>query len=44
MKPFLGLIKQSLLTPEQGAAPVLRLAAAQSAQWFEYGGVARKAR
>jgi NAD(P)-dependent dehydrogenase (short-subunit alcohol dehydrogenase family) len=26
MKPFLGLIKRSLLTPEQGAAPVLRLA------------------
>jgi NAD(P)-dependent dehydrogenase (short-subunit alcohol dehydrogenase family) len=28
MKPFLGLIKRSLLTPEQGAAPVLRLATA----------------
>lgn len=28
MKPFLGLIKRSLLTPEQGAAPVLRLAIA----------------
>jgi NAD(P)-dependent dehydrogenase (short-subunit alcohol dehydrogenase family) len=26
MKPFLGLIKRSLLTPAQGAAPVLRLA------------------
>ena len=26
LKPFLGLIKRSLLTPEQGAAPVLRLA------------------
>ena len=28
MRPFLGLIKRSLLTPEQGAAPVLRLATA----------------
>jgi NAD(P)-dependent dehydrogenase (short-subunit alcohol dehydrogenase family) len=28
MKPFLGLIKRSLLTPQQGAAPVLRLATA----------------
>jgi NAD(P)-dependent dehydrogenase (short-subunit alcohol dehydrogenase family) len=28
MKPFLGLIKRSLLTPEQGAEPVLRLATA----------------
>lgn len=28
MRPFLGLIKRSLLTPEQGAAPVLRLAVA----------------
>ena len=28
MKPFLGLIKRSLLTPAQGAAPVLRLATA----------------
>lgn len=28
MKPFLGLIKRSLLTPGQGAAPVLRLAIA----------------
>jgi NAD(P)-dependent dehydrogenase (short-subunit alcohol dehydrogenase family) len=27
-KPFLGLIKRSLLTPEEGAAPVLRLATA----------------
>jgi hypothetical protein len=28
MRPFLGLIKRFLLTPEQGAAPVLRLATA----------------
>ncbi|HUN31080.1 MAG TPA: SDR family NAD(P)-dependent oxidoreductase [Trebonia sp.] len=28
MRPFLGLIKRSLLTPEQGAEPVLRLAIA----------------
>jgi NAD(P)-dependent dehydrogenase (short-subunit alcohol dehydrogenase family) len=28
MKPFLGLIKRSLLTPEQGAAAALRLATA----------------
>jgi NAD(P)-dependent dehydrogenase (short-subunit alcohol dehydrogenase family) len=28
MKPFLGLIKRSLLTPEQGAAAILRLATA----------------
>jgi NAD(P)-dependent dehydrogenase (short-subunit alcohol dehydrogenase family) len=28
MKPFLGLIKRSLLTPAQGAAPILRLATA----------------
>jgi len=28
-KPLLGLIKRSLLTPEQGAAPVLRLATAE---------------
>ncbi|WP_162794083.1 SDR family NAD(P)-dependent oxidoreductase [Streptomyces paludis] len=28
MKPFLGLIKRSLLTPEQGAAATLRLATA----------------
>jgi hypothetical protein len=28
MKPFLGLVKRSLLTPAQGAAPVLRLATA----------------
>jgi NAD(P)-dependent dehydrogenase (short-subunit alcohol dehydrogenase family) len=28
MKPFLGLIKRSLLTPEEGAAPILRLATA----------------
>jgi NAD(P)-dependent dehydrogenase (short-subunit alcohol dehydrogenase family) len=28
MKPFLGLIKRSLLTPVQGAAPILRLATA----------------
>lgn len=28
MRPFLGLIKRSLLTPEQGAAPVLRIAVA----------------
>jgi NAD(P)-dependent dehydrogenase (short-subunit alcohol dehydrogenase family) len=34
MKPFLGLIKRSLLTPAQGAAPVLRLATAP-----ELGGV-----
>jgi NAD(P)-dependent dehydrogenase (short-subunit alcohol dehydrogenase family) len=28
MKPFLGLLKRSLLTPAQGAAPILRLATA----------------
>jgi NAD(P)-dependent dehydrogenase (short-subunit alcohol dehydrogenase family) len=28
MKPFLGLIKRSLLTPAEGAAPILRLATA----------------
>lgn len=28
MRPFLGLIKRSMLSPEQGAAPVLRLATA----------------
>jgi len=28
MRPFLGLVKRSLLTPEQGAAAVLRLATA----------------
>jgi NAD(P)-dependent dehydrogenase (short-subunit alcohol dehydrogenase family) len=28
MKPFLGIIKRSLLTPEQGAAAILRLATA----------------
>jgi NAD(P)-dependent dehydrogenase (short-subunit alcohol dehydrogenase family) len=28
MSPFLGVIKRSMLTPEQGAAPVLRLATA----------------
>ena len=28
LKPFLGLLRRSLLTPEQGAAPILHLATA----------------